>query len=95
MCPRQNLFSGRLSLIRPLAYLRKDEILAIAQRVGLRASGSDCPLSGQTRRREIRTVLEQIYARIPGSREHIFASLGNVRTEYLLKPFGGFDADKS
>ena len=95
MRPAQQLFGGRLTLIRPLAYLRKDDISAIAQRIGLQDSGSDCPLSGQTRRREIRELLEQIYARIPGSREHIFAALGNVRSDYLLQPSGGSHADKS
>ena len=94
MRPRQELFSGRLTLIRPLAYLKKEEISAIARRIGLQASGSDCPLTGQTRRREIRELLEQVYARIPGSREHMFAALANVRTEYLLQPSGGSHADK-
>jgi len=95
MRPAQQLFAGRLNLIRPLAYLRKDDISAIAKRAGLQALGSDCPLSGQTRRREIRKLLELIYTRIPGSREHIFAALGNVRADYLLQPSGGSHADKS
>ena len=95
MRPSQQLFSGRLTLIRPLAYLKKEEISAIAQRIGLQAPGSDCPLSGKTRRQEIRELLEQVYVRIPGSREHIFAALGNVRSDYLLQPSGGSHADKS
>ena len=95
MRPRQDLFSGRLSLIRPLAYLWKKEITAISKRLELDPVNSNCPLSGQTRRKEIRELLDQIYDRIPASREHIFAALGNVRTEYLLNPSGKFHADKS
>ena len=95
MRPRQDLFSGRLTLIRPLAYLRKNEITAIGKRLGLDPEHTDCPLSGQTRRMEIRELLDHIYDCIPGSREHIFAALGNVRTEYLLKPSGNSYADKS
>ncbi len=44
---------------------------------------------------EIRELLDHIYDRIPGSREHIVAALGNVRTEYLLNPSGNSHADKS
>ena len=95
MRPRQDLFSGRLTLIRPLAYLRKKEITAISKRLGLDPVNSDCPLSGQTRRMEIRELLDHIYDRIPGSREHIVAALGNVRTEYLLKQTGNCREDKS
>jgi len=84
MRPRQDLFDGHLALIRPLAYLCKEEILAIGGRLELEAVPSICPLSGQTRRLEIRELLNHIYDRIPESRNHIFAALGNVRTEYLL-----------
>ncbi len=95
MRPRQDLFSGRLGLIRPLAYLRKDEIVSIAGRLGLAPVPSSCPLSEQTRREEIREMLELMYERIPGSREHIVAALGNVRTEYLLNPSEKTHANKS
>ena len=84
MRPKQVLFSGRLALIRPLAYLLKEEIRDIGRRLGLESVASDCPLSERTRRQDIRGLLAHIYERIPGSREHIFAALGNVRQEYLL-----------
>jgi tRNA 2-thiocytidine biosynthesis protein TtcA len=84
MRPKQELFSGRLTLIRPLAYLRKEEIKAVAARLGLKAVPANCPLAEQTRRTDIRELLTHIYAKLPGSREQIFAALGNVRSEYLL-----------
>ena len=95
MRPRQELFSGRLGLIRPLAYLGKEEVVAIGQRMGLVPVQSLCPLSGQTRRQEIRGLLAEVYTRIPGSREHIFAALGNVRSDYLLQQMDKQHADKS
>jgi tRNA 2-thiocytidine biosynthesis protein TtcA len=84
MRPQQELFSGRLSLIRPLAYLEKEEIRGIGRRLGLKPVASDCPLSEKTRRKDIRGLLEHVYEQIPGSREHIFSALGNVRQDYLL-----------
>ena len=95
MRPRQDLFAGRLGLIRPLAYIRKNEITAIADRLELLPVPSLCPLSEQTRRTEIREMLELMYERIPGSREHIVAALGNVRTQYLLNPSEKSHANKS
>ena len=94
MRPRQDLFSGELALIRPLAYLRKSEILAISHRLALQPVSSDCPLSGKTMREDIREMLELLYEKIPGSREQIFAALGNVRSDYLLNPSRNAREDK-
>ncbi|MCI5150555.1 MAG: PP-loop domain-containing protein [Candidatus Electrothrix sp. MAN1_4] len=84
MRPKQELFSGRLALIRPLAYLVKEEIRGIGARLKLDPVPSDCPVSEKTRRKDVRGLLEHIYKQIPGSQEHVFAALGNVRQEYLL-----------
>lgn len=89
MLPRQDLFSGRLALIRPLAYLEKGAIGRIGCDLGLEPVRSACPLSEKTRRRDIHQLAEYIYQHIPGAKEHIFAALGNVRQEYLLKQTGG------
>lgn len=89
MVPRQDLFSGRLSLIRPLAYIDKTEILEISRDLGLEPVRSACPLFEKTRRMEMRQLAEQIYQHIPGAKKNIFAALGNVRQEYLLKQTGG------
>ncbi len=86
MRPCQQLFSGRLAVIRPLSYLDKEEVEAVCRRLGLVPVRSRCPLSEQTRRREVHEMLADLYARIPGAKQHIFAALGNVRTEYLLGP---------
>ncbi len=84
MRPKQSLFQGRLELIRPLAYLAKQDIERIARDNSLRPVASNCPLNGHTRRDAMRELSEEICRRVPGARKHIFAALGNVRTEYLL-----------
>jgi tRNA 2-thiocytidine biosynthesis protein TtcA len=88
MVPAQSLFSGRLTLIRPLAYLRKDSIEAMARELALVPVRSCCPLAGATMRLEIRRLAEDIYRRIPGSRDHLFAALSNVRLAYLPRQSG-------
>jgi tRNA 2-thiocytidine biosynthesis protein TtcA len=84
MVPRQDLFAGRLALIRPLAYLEKHEVLEIGMRLGLVPVGNLCPLAGDTRRDHVRKMLQKMYEQTPGIKSSIFASMSNVRQEYLL-----------
>lgn len=85
MSPRQTLFGGNLSLIRPLAYLAKAEVETIGRDLGLQPLRSACPLAEDTRRHDMRELAAEIDRRIPGARAHIFAALGNVRSDYLLR----------
>jgi tRNA 2-thiocytidine biosynthesis protein TtcA len=84
MRPRQDLFEGRLALIRPLAYVEKQDIEQVALINGLEAIPSSCPLGERTRRSDMRHLAAEIYKRIPGSKKNMFAALGNVRNAYLL-----------
>lgn len=86
MLPRQELFSGRLAIIRPLSYLEKAHVDAVAMALGREAVDSPCPMDEQTRRHDMRELATLIYQRIPGAKSNMFAALGNVRAEYLLKP---------
>ncbi len=84
MVPKQELFGGRLALIRPMAYLDKEEVMELAERIGLVAVDNLCPLAGNTRREKVRQILARIYQQEPGAKASLFASLSNVRKEYLL-----------
>lgn len=84
MVPRQDLFGGTLSLVRPMAYLEKQEVREIAAELGLVPVKNLCPLSDDTRREKVRTLLTRLYQDEPGAKESIFAALANVRREYLL-----------
>jgi len=84
MVPRQDLFDGRLALIRPMAYLEKIEVISIADTLGLRPVANLCPLADETRRERVREILAGIYEREPGAKQSIFAALANVRKGYML-----------
>ena len=84
MVPRQELFAGKLALIRPMAYLEKMEIQNLAKRIGLVAVDNLCPLVGNTHRERVRQMLAAIYAQEPEAKSSIFAALRNVREGYLL-----------
>ena len=84
MVPVQELFSGRLSLIRPLAYIDKREVEEAAGRIGLTVVSNLCPLAGDTRREKVQKMLQDIYGQIPGAKASLFASMKNVREGYML-----------
>ncbi len=84
MVPRQELFEGKLTVIRPLAYIEKKEVVTIGQNVGLHAVSNLCPLAGETRRDEVRQIVENICRTIPGAKASLFASMKNVRKGYML-----------
>lgn len=84
MVPKQNLFQGTLSIIRPMAYLDKQEILAVASALELAPVKNFCTLSDDTRREKVRTFLNTLYNEEPGARTSLFAALSNVRKDYLL-----------
>lgn len=84
MLPKQALFDNTLYLIRPMAYLEKNEVIEIAEGVGLKPTANLCPLADNTRRDKVRVFLEQLYKEEPEVKNSIFASLSNVREGYML-----------
>lgn len=86
MAPKQELFGGRLALIRPLAMVEKKRIVELGQSLGITPVANPCPLAANSRREEIRTWLTPMYEKDPALKSTIFSSLANVRTDYLLNP---------
>ncbi len=84
MRPRQDLFEGRLGLIRILSYLEKKEIVEISRLVDLEPVDSYCPIGEDSRRETVRTLLEHVCKQIPDAKSSLFSALGNVRKEYML-----------
>jgi tRNA 2-thiocytidine biosynthesis protein TtcA len=84
MVPRQDLFDGRLALIRPLALLEKSQILAIAADLKLKAVANPCPLAQNSKREEIRNLLQTLAAKDKKIMPSIFAALANIKPDYLL-----------
>ncbi len=83
MAPRQKLFNGSLTIIRPLAYVEKRQIIDLGRDLGLRPI-SPCPMAGSSKRETTRKLLNNIYHQGKGIKSSIFAALANVRQEYLL-----------
>ena len=83
MKPKQTLFDGRLKLLRPLAYLSKDEVRAVGRLWGLEPLPNLCPHADNSRRQTAREIVAAIERFQPDAKRAVFAALKNVRTDYL------------
>ncbi len=85
MVPRQDLFGGKLALIRPMAYLEKKAIRQAGADWGVEPVANPCPLSDKSKRQEVRKLLESIYREDEAVKSTIFSALANLKPDYLLK----------
>ncbi|MBU1564449.1 MAG: tRNA 2-thiocytidine biosynthesis protein TtcA [Proteobacteria bacterium] len=84
MVPRQDLFGSSLAIVRPMAYLEKTDVEQIAGELKLQPVKNLCPLSEDTRREKVRSLLQRLYEDEPAAKSSLFSALSNVRREYLL-----------
>lgn len=84
MVPKQELFGGRINIIRPMAYLEKTEILDIAKKTNIKPVKNPCPKDSDSKRQEARKILATLSQSGPKVKSNIFAALSNIRQDYLL-----------
>ncbi len=84
MLPLQTLFKGKITLIRPLALIEEKSIERFAKELNLPFGVSGCPVSGKTKRKEIKELIEGLEKKNKKIKGNIFRALSNVKTDYLL-----------
>jgi len=84
MVPRQELFGGRVTIIRPLALVDEEKVEVFARQHRLPVMDEGCPTRGRTKRAEVKALLERLYKMDRRVKGNIFHALGNVKREYLL-----------
>jgi len=85
MKPRQSFFKGELDIIRPLSYVEGDQIQRFANDLKMPVFDNPCPSAGQTKRTEVREMLERLYKKNGHIKGNIFRAMGNVARDYLLE----------
>ncbi|MFH1155001.1 MAG: ATP-binding protein [Pseudomonadota bacterium] len=85
MKPSQSFFNNRVSMIRPLAYVEKTDILKFARIRDLPEFINPCPSAGFTKRASVRGFLDLLYKENPNVKGNLFRAMGRVETDYLLK----------
>ncbi|MDO8580194.1 MAG: ATP-binding protein [Candidatus Omnitrophota bacterium] len=85
MKPKQVLFQGKITIIRPLAYVREEAMAALAQTLNILSVGqSKCANDDTSHRMKIKHMLRQMEKDNPAIVSNIFKSLQNIKEEYLL-----------
>jgi len=84
MVPKQKLFDGRIHIIRPMAYLEKKDIIAIADAASIVPVKNPCPQDNNSKRQEARKLVASLSQLDPKVKSNIFAALSNIRQDYLL-----------
>ena len=73
--------------IRPLVYAPEKQMIAAARRLKLPVVKSPCPVNGETRRAEVKGLLDALCRRYPNARERLLGALKNEE-QYSLWEHG-------
>ena len=84
MIPKQEMFKGLITIIRPLALVEKEKIQRLARKLNLPVCKNRCPSSENTNRARMRKILGEIYSLNKKVKGNIKNALSNIRPEYLL-----------
>ncbi len=83
MLPRQELFGGRMAVIRPLYVMPERDTARYARVHGFPAVQCRCPEEGETRREMFKRLTGEIERAHPKGMINALRSLENVNLEYL------------
>ena len=83
LIPKQSVIQGRYFFVRPLYYLSKEQILNIANALGLSKQRNICPYYKDSKREMIRNFLDKIKKDNPDVYKNIFRAIFHLKKTYL------------
>jgi len=84
MSPKQELFNGKITVIRPLAYVEEEMIRRFAKEAGFPHEKCSCPNSVTSKRTKIEHMLKELEKVCPEVKTNIFRSVKRIKKDYLL-----------
>jgi tRNA 2-thiocytidine biosynthesis protein TtcA len=84
MCPKQELFKGKITIIRPLAYVEEDLIRKFAKDLNFPHHKCACPNSITSKRTKMEQIIKDLEKISPDIRKNIFRSVKRIKQDYLL-----------
>jgi tRNA 2-thiocytidine biosynthesis protein TtcA len=84
MRPKQTFFDGKITVIRPLTFVDESSIRRFADTNEFPKFDNPCPTAKTSKRKEIKTLLKQLYRNNRNIKGNIFRSLGRVKPEYFI-----------
>jgi tRNA 2-thiocytidine biosynthesis protein TtcA len=95
MVPAQPFFGGKLTVIRPLAYVDEEAILAFSREMDWPIKENPCPSAGISKRAEMKDWLGRLYRHSPNIKGNIFHAMHHVKPDYLLNIIPDPEAQKA
>ena len=85
MNPIQEIFKGKMHIIRPFAYIEKNLLKEFAETSNLPVFPNPCPIDGHTRRQKIKELIVSLQKdeKNANIKENIFRSLAHVNMTFL------------
>lgn len=84
MAPKQELFKGKITLIRPLAYVEEDLIKRFVREEKFPTYDCTCPNSLSSNRTKIAAIIKDLRRTCPDVKTNIFRSIKRIKEDYLL-----------
>jgi tRNA 2-thiocytidine biosynthesis protein TtcA len=84
MKPKQELFEGKITLIRPLAYVEERLIKCFVKESKLGHDTCICPHSITSNRARMGRIIQDLEKTCPDIKKNIFRSLKRIKKDYLL-----------
>ncbi|MFA5145576.1 MAG: ATP-binding protein [Candidatus Omnitrophota bacterium] len=84
MCPKQELFDGKITIIRPLAYVEESLIVKFAKTLQFPHHKCSCPNSITSKRAQMRGIIRELEKVCPDVKTNIFRSVKRIKEDYLL-----------
>jgi len=85
MVPSQAFFQQKFTVIRPLAFADEQLIRKFARDQKFPDFMNPCPSANNSKRKEMKTFLQQLYRTNKKVKGNIFRAMSHVNTDYLLK----------
>ena len=85
MVPSQTFFREKFTVIRPLAFADEQLIRKFAKDQKFPEFINTCPSASNSKRKEMKTFLQQLYRGNKKVKGNIFRAMSHVNTDYLLK----------
>lgn len=84
MNPVQSMFGGDFAIIRPLAFVDGNDIRRFTESNDFPVFVNPCPSAFNSKRYEIRTMLQQLYRKNRKIKGNIFRAMRRVKLDYML-----------
>lgn len=83
MNPRQELFGGRITLIRPLCYVEEEYTKKFSKEEGFPSQMCKCPNSQISKRRMVKNLIKDLEKDCEFIRTNLFKSMTRINKDYI------------